>query len=126
MDDVWKYNGDVDGVQRTQYSLVSTSVQKSDPSQLASSSFSERETLTSGEGVMRLPSPTPAFSSLSQDQAATSNATLSSTSGPDLMSELGEGRSSPQTEVSRSKVSLGRRLTTHAQKHKCLNWNPYF
>ncbi|XP_053772327.1 LIM domain only protein 7 isoform X6 [Desmodus rotundus] len=103
MDDVWKYNGDVDGVQRTQYSLVSTSVQKSDPSQLASSSFSERETLTSGEGVMRLPSPTPAFSSLSQDQAATSNATLSSTSGPDLMSELGEGRSSPQTEVSRSK-----------------------
>lgn len=103
MDDVWKYNGDADGVKRTQYSSVSTSVQKSDPGQLASSSHSERETSTSGEGVMRLPSPAPSFSSLSQDQAATSNATLSSTSGPDLMSELGEGRSSPQTEVSRSK-----------------------
>ncbi|KAM5313252.1 LIM domain only protein 7 isoform 15-T15 [Glossophaga mutica] len=103
MDDVWKYNGDVDGVKRTQYSSVSTSVQKSDPSQLASSFFSERETLMSGEGVMRLPSPTPHFSSLSQDQVTTSNATLSSTSGPDLMSELGEVRSSPQTEVSRSK-----------------------
>ncbi|XP_054442421.1 LIM domain only protein 7 isoform X4 [Pteronotus mesoamericanus] len=103
MDDVWKYNGDVEGAKRTQHSLVSTSVQKPDPSQLASSSFSERATATSGEGAMRLPSPTPPFSSLSQDQAATSNATLSSTSGPDLMSELGEGRSSSQTEVSRSK-----------------------
>ncbi|XP_053521492.1 LIM domain only protein 7 isoform X5 [Artibeus jamaicensis] len=103
MDDIWKCNGDVDGVKRTQSSSVSTSVQKSDPSQLASSSFSERETPTSGEGVMRLPSPTPPFSSLSQDQAATSNATLSSTSGPNLITELGEGRSSPQTEVSRSK-----------------------
>lgn len=103
MDDIWKCNGDVDGVKRTQSSSVSTSVQKSDPSQLASSSFSERETSTSGEGVMRLPSPIPPFSSLSQDQATTSNATLSSTSGPNLISELGEGRSSPQTEVSRSK-----------------------
>ncbi|KAF6084233.1 LIM domain 7 [Phyllostomus discolor] len=104
MDDVWKYNGDADGVKRTQYSSVSTSVQKSDLGQLASSSLSERETsTTSGEGVMRLPSPSPPFSSLSQDQAATSNATLSSASGPNLMSELGEGRSSPQTEVSRSK-----------------------
>ncbi|XP_032466989.1 LIM domain only protein 7 isoform X40 [Phocoena sinus] len=35
-------------------------------------------------------------------QAATSKDTLSSTSSPDLTSELGEGRSSPQTEVSRS------------------------
>lgn len=103
MDDVWKYNGDVQGVKRTQYSSVSTSVQKSDPSQLASSDFGERETVTSGEGVMRLPSPTPPFSSLSQDWAATSNATWSSVSGPNSMSELGEGRSSPKTEVSRSK-----------------------
>ncbi|XP_070265030.1 LIM domain only protein 7 isoform X9 [Myotis yumanensis] len=103
MDDVWKYNGDVEGVKRTQYSSVSTSVQKSDPSQLASSSFGEREAVTSGEGVMRLPSPTPPFSSLSQDWASTSNATWSSVSGPNSMSELGEGRSSPQTDVSRSK-----------------------
>ncbi|CAK6442805.1 unnamed protein product [Pipistrellus nathusii] len=103
MDDVWKYNGDVEGVKRTQYSSVSTSMQKSDPSQLASSSFSEREAVTSGEGVMKLPSPTPPFSSLSQDWAATSNATWSSVSGPNSMPELGEGRSSPQTEVSSSK-----------------------
>ncbi|XP_036156568.1 LIM domain only protein 7 isoform X9 [Myotis myotis] len=103
MDDVWKYNGDVEGVKRTQYSSVSTSVQKSDPSQLASSDFGEKEAVTSGEGVMRLPSPTPPFSSLSQDWAATSNATWSSASGPNSMSEVGEGRSSPQTEVSRSK-----------------------
>lgn len=103
MDDIWKHNGDVEGVKRSQYSSLSTSVRKPDPSQLASSSFSEREAVTWGESVMRLPSPTPPFSSLSQDQAATSKATLSSTSGPDLMSELGEGRSSTQTEVSRSK-----------------------
>nr|XP_019593702.1 PREDICTED: LIM domain only protein 7 isoform X14 [Rhinolophus sinicus] len=103
MDDIWKHNGDVEGVKRSQYSSLSTSVHKPDPSQLASSSFSEREAVTWGESVMRLPSPTPPFSSLSQDQAATSKATLSSTSGPDLMSELGEGRSSAQTEVSRSK-----------------------
>ncbi|XP_074185492.1 LIM domain only protein 7 isoform X20 [Rhinolophus sinicus] len=103
MDDIWKHNGDVEGVKRSQYSSLSTSVRKPDPSQLASSSFSEREAVTWGESVMRLPSPTPPFSSLSQDQAATSKATLSSTSGPDLMSELGEGRSSAQTEVSRSK-----------------------
>lgn len=128
MDDVWKYNGDVEGVKRTQYSSVSTSVQKPDPRQLASSSFNERGagTSTLGENVMRLPSPTRPFSSLSQDQAATSNATLSSTSGLSLMSELGEGRSSPQIEGSRSKVGLGRCLITQAQKHKYLNWNPYF
>ncbi|PNI81362.1 LMO7 isoform 14, partial [Pan troglodytes] len=52
--------------------------------------------------VTRLPSPTSPFSSLSQDQAATSKATLSSTSGLDLMSESGEGEISPQREVSRS------------------------
>lgn len=103
MDDIWKHNGDVEGVKRSQHSSLSTSVHKPDPSQLASSSFSETEAVTLGETVMRLPSPTPPFSSLSQDQAATSKATLSSTSGPDLMSELGEGRSSAQTEVSRSK-----------------------
>lgn len=106
MDDVWKYNGDVEGVKRTQHSTVSTSVQKPDPSQPAAGSFSEREAATSGEDVMRLPSPTPRFSSLSQDQDAASKATLPSTFGPDLTSELEEGRSSPQTEVSRSKVSL--------------------
>ncbi|XP_032258727.1 LIM domain only protein 7 isoform X3 [Phoca vitulina] len=38
----------------------------------------------------------------SLDQAATSQATLSSTSGPDLTSAFGEGGSSPQTEVSGS------------------------
>lgn len=103
MDDVWKYNGDIEGVKRTQHSTVSTSVQKPDPSQPAAHSFSEREAATSGEDVMRLPSPTPRFSPPSQDQDAPSKATLSSTFGPDLTSELEEGRSSPQTEVSRSK-----------------------
>ncbi|XP_066236858.1 LIM domain only protein 7 isoform X2 [Saccopteryx leptura] len=102
MDDVWKYNGNAEGIKRTQYSSVITSVQKSDPGQLASSSSSEREAVTSGEGVTRLSSPTPPFSSPSQDQAATSNTKLSSTSDPELMSELREGRSSPQIE-SRSK-----------------------
>ncbi|XP_019484250.1 PREDICTED: LIM domain only protein 7 isoform X10 [Hipposideros armiger] len=103
MDDIWKHNGDVEGAKRSQYSSLSTSVQKPDPGQLASSSFSEREAATLGESVVRVASPTPPFSSLSQDQAATSKATLSSASGSDLMSELGEGRSSPQTEISRSK-----------------------
>ncbi|XP_045335195.1 LIM domain only protein 7 isoform X26 [Leopardus geoffroyi] len=102
MDDGWKYNGDVEYVKRTQSSLVSTSVHKPDMSQLATSKSSEREGVAVGEGVMQLPSPTPSFSSLSQEEAATSKATLSSPSGPDLMSELGEGGSSPQTEVSRS------------------------
>ncbi|VFV29663.1 lim domain only protein 7 [Lynx pardinus] len=100
MDDGWKYNGDVEYVKRTQSSLVSTSVHKPDTSQLATSKSSEREGVAVGEGVMQLPSPTPSFSSLSQEEAATSKATLSSPSGPDLMSELGEGGSSPQTEVS--------------------------
>uniref|UniRef100_A0A8C9MAR5 LIM domain 7 n=1 Tax=Panthera tigris altaica TaxID=74533 RepID=A0A8C9MAR5_PANTA len=102
MDDGWKYNGDVEYVKRIQSSLVSTSVHKPDTSQLATSKSSEREGVTVGEGVMQLPSPTLSFSSLSQEEAATSKATLSSPSGPDLMSELGEGGSSPQTEVSRS------------------------
>ncbi|XP_057163967.1 LIM domain only protein 7 isoform X8 [Ursus arctos] len=102
MDDAWKYNGDVEDAKRTHNSLVSTSVQKLDIGQLVSSKSSEREIAALGEGVMGLPSPTSSFSSLSLDQAATSKATLSSTSGPDLTSEFGEGGSSPQTEVSRS------------------------
>ncbi|EHH29057.1 hypothetical protein EGK_09377, partial [Macaca mulatta] len=69
--------------------------------QLASSSFSQRE-VAATEDAIRQPSPTSPFSSLSQDQAATSKATLSSTSGLDLMSESGEGEISPQREVSRS------------------------
>ncbi|XP_070096030.1 LIM domain only protein 7 isoform X18 [Equus caballus] len=102
MDDAWKYNGDVEGVRRTQITSVSISAQKPDTSLPAFSSSSARETAAAGEDMTRLPSPTPTFSSLSQDQAATSKATLSSASGPDLMSEPGERRSSPQTEVSRS------------------------
>ncbi|XP_059000318.1 LIM domain only protein 7 isoform X11 [Mustela lutreola] len=102
MDDSWKYNGHVEDAKRTQNSLVSTSVQRPDLSQLVSSKSSERERAEVGEGVMGLPSPTPSYSSLSQDQADTSRATLSSTSGPDLTSEFGEGGSSPQMEDSRS------------------------
>ncbi|XP_070376086.1 LIM domain only protein 7 isoform X17 [Equus asinus] len=102
MDDAWKYNGDVEGVRRTQITSLSISAQKPDASLPAFSSSSGRETAAAGEDMTRLPSPTPTFSSLSQDQAATSKATLSSASGPDLMSEPGERRSSPQTEVSRS------------------------
>ncbi|XP_032466980.1 LIM domain only protein 7 isoform X34 [Phocoena sinus] len=102
MDDSWKYNGDVEGIKRTQSSSVSISVQRPDTSQFASRSSSEREAAAPRESVMRLLSPTPTFSSPSQGQAATSKDTLSSTSSPDLTSELGEGRSSPQTEVSRS------------------------
>ncbi|XP_044105829.1 LIM domain only protein 7 isoform X7 [Neovison vison] len=102
MDDSWKYNGHVEDAKRTQNSLVSTSVQRPDLSQLVSSKSSERERAEAGEGVTGLPSPTPSFSSLSQDQADTSRATLSSTSGPDLTSEFGEGGSSPQMEDSRS------------------------
>lgn len=108
MDDSWKYNGDVEGIKRTQSSSVSISVQRPDTSQLASRSSSETEASAPRESVMRLLSPTPTFSSPSQGQAATSKDTLSSTSSPDLTSELGEGRSSPQTEVSRSQVGLGR------------------
>ncbi|XP_057388777.1 LIM domain only protein 7 isoform X5 [Balaenoptera acutorostrata] len=102
MDDSWKYNGDIEGIKRSQSSSVSISVQRPDTSQLASSSSSEREAAASRESTMRLQSPTPTFSSPSQDQAATSKDMLSSTSSPDLTSELGGGRSSPQTEVSRS------------------------
>nr|XP_036866175.1 LIM domain only protein 7 isoform X11 [Manis javanica] len=103
MDDVWKYNGDVEGIKRTQSSLASTSVHTPDTSQLASS-LSSKGDAVAGENGVQLPSPAPAFSSPSQDQAATPTATMSSSlSGPDLMSELEEGRTSPQTEVSKKK-----------------------
>ncbi|XP_064225178.1 LIM domain only protein 7 isoform X4 [Aotus nancymaae] len=102
MDDAWKYNGDVEDIKRTQNSVVSTPAPNLDTSQLASSSSSQKEVAATEEDVTRLPSPTSPFSSLSQDQAATSKATLSSTSGLDLMSESGEGEISPQREVSTS------------------------
>ncbi|XP_069323767.1 LIM domain only protein 7 isoform X3 [Eulemur rufifrons] len=102
MDDAWKYNGDVEGIKRTQTNSVSTSAQHLEASQLATSSSSQKEAAAAAEDVIRLPSPTPSFSSLSQDQAATSKATLSSLSGLDLMSESGEGGNSPQREVPRS------------------------
>ncbi|XP_036749812.2 LIM domain only protein 7 isoform X12 [Manis pentadactyla] len=103
MDDVWKYNGDVEGIKRTQSSVASTSVHTLDTSQLASS-LSSKGDAAAGENGVRLPSPAPTFSSPSQDQAATPTATVSSSlSGPDLMSELEEGRTSPQTEVSKKK-----------------------
>nr|XP_028693424.1 LIM domain only protein 7 isoform X11 [Macaca mulatta] len=102
MDDAWKYNGDVEDIKRTPNNVVSTPAPNSDASQLASSSFSQREVAATEEDATRQPSPTSPFSSLSQGQAATSKATLSSTSGLDLMSESGEGEISPQREVSRS------------------------
>nr|XP_016780879.1 LIM domain only protein 7 isoform X18 [Pan troglodytes] len=102
MDDAWKYNGDVEDIKRTPNNVVSTPAPSPDASQLASSLSSQKEVAATEEDVTRLPSPTSPFSSLSQDQAATSKATLSSTSGLDLMSESGEGEISPQREVSRS------------------------
>ncbi|ELW72804.1 LIM domain only protein 7 [Tupaia chinensis] len=101
MDNSWKYNGDIEGRKRTQNNSVNTSVQKPEMSQLASSSSRERET-AAREAEMRLPSPAPPFSSLSQDQTDTSQATPSSTSGPSSLFESREGRNSPQREVSRS------------------------
>ncbi|KAM6177785.1 LIM domain only protein 7 [Rhynchocyon petersi] len=97
MDDTWKYNGNVEDMKRTH----TTSTLKPDEVQPPSSLLNDQETV-SREGVMRLPSPTPSSSSLSQDQTATSKAEWSSTSGLDLLSESGEGRSSPQAERSRS------------------------
>ncbi|XP_011827393.1 PREDICTED: LIM domain only protein 7 isoform X2 [Mandrillus leucophaeus] len=102
MDDAWKYNGNVEDIKRTPNNVASTPAPNSDASQLASSSSSQREAAATEEDVTRQSSPTSPFSSLSQDQAATSKATLSSTSGLDLMSESGEGEISPQREVSRS------------------------
>ncbi|KAM5147153.1 LIM domain only protein 7 isoform 7-T7 [Callospermophilus lateralis] len=101
MDDGWKYNGDVEGSKRIQNNSFNTPAQKPDNSQLVSSSSSKSEA-AAGEGVVRLPSPTPTFSSFSQDHTATSKATLSSMSGPNSVSESEEGRNSSQREVSRS------------------------
>ncbi|XP_071467548.1 LIM domain only protein 7 isoform X1 [Marmota flaviventris] len=101
MDDGWKYNGDVEGSKRIQNNSLNTPAQKPDNSQLVSSLSSKSEA-AAGEGVVRLPSPTPTFSSFSQDHTATSKATLSLMSGPNSVSESGEGRNSPQREVSRS------------------------
>ncbi|XP_006901192.1 PREDICTED: LIM domain only protein 7-like [Elephantulus edwardii] len=97
MDDSWKYNGSVASMKKTQ----NTSALKPATSPPPSSSLNE-ETAASGEGAMRLPSPSPSSSSLSHDQAATSKAEWSPTSVLDLVSESGEGSSSPQAEHSRS------------------------
>lgn len=119
MDDGWKYNGDVEGSKRIQNNSFNTPAQKPDNSQLVSSSSSKSEA-AAGEGVVRLPSPTPTFSSFSQDHTATSKATLSLMSGPNSVSESGEGRNSPQREVSRSQVSLGRLFIIAVQAPKDL------
>ncbi|XP_037655749.1 LIM domain only protein 7 isoform X6 [Choloepus didactylus] len=100
MDDAWKYNGDVEGSKRTQNNSASSTAQKPDASPPRSSS-SEREA-TAGKDMARLPSPIPSYSSLSQDQNATSKAELSSMSSPDLMSMSGEETDSLQIEASTS------------------------
>ncbi|XP_021563049.1 LIM domain only protein 7 isoform X2 [Carlito syrichta] len=102
MDDSWKYNGDAEGIKRTQSNLVSSPAQNPDAGHLALVSSGQREAAATAEGVMELLSLAPPFSSPSQDQAATSKATLSSTSGPDLLSESGAGENSTQEEVLRS------------------------
>ncbi|XP_069858937.1 LIM domain only protein 7-like isoform X8 [Dipodomys merriami] len=102
MDDGWKYNGDVEGAKKTQHNLASTPAPKPDTSQLVSSMSSEMEAAT-GEGVTgRLTSPISPFSSLSQEEAAAPKTTLSSMSGPDLLSDSAEERSLLQREVSKS------------------------
>ncbi|XP_069858902.1 LIM domain only protein 7-like isoform X3 [Dipodomys merriami] len=102
MDDGWKYNGDVEGAKKTQHNLASTPAPKPDTSQLVSSMSSEMEAAT-GEGVTgRLTSPMSPFSSLSQEEAAAPKTTLSSMSGPDLLSDSAEERSLLQREVSKS------------------------
>ncbi|XP_058132557.1 LIM domain only protein 7 isoform X6 [Dasypus novemcinctus] len=101
MDDAWKYNGVVEGFKTTQNNSASSSAQKPDASPVPWSSSSE-SVATTGKEAMRFPSPTPSFSSLSQDHGATSQIELSSMSGPDLMSESGEERNSLQTEASTS------------------------
>ncbi|XP_026644160.1 LIM domain only protein 7 isoform X3 [Microtus ochrogaster] len=89
MDDSWKYNGDVEVVKRPQRNFVIAPAPKLDSTQFVLGSSSEKEAAP-GEDVASVSSSTP-FSSLSQDQAATSKATHS-----------GEGRSSPLRDVSRS------------------------
>ncbi|XP_055965675.1 LIM domain only protein 7 isoform X5 [Sorex fumeus] len=99
LDDSWKYNGDIDSSKRTQTSS-GTMTRTLDPVPLAPSLSSVQETTV--ESVTQGPSPTSSLASLSQDQPATSKATLSSMSGLDSMSESGEGPGSPQREVSKS------------------------
>ncbi|EHB16779.1 LIM domain only protein 7, partial [Heterocephalus glaber] len=101
MDPGWKYHGNVEGVKTTENNSVSLPALKPDTCQLVSSLSSEREAVP-GEGVASLPSPTPAFSPLSQDLAPASKDTLSLTSDPNLMLEPEERRSSSQREISRS------------------------
>ncbi|XP_040607372.1 LIM domain only protein 7 isoform X4 [Mesocricetus auratus] len=100
MDDSWKYNGDIEVVKRSTQTLVKAAAPKLDSTQFVLGSSSQREA-TTREDVASMSSPTP-LSSLSQDQAATSKATLSSMSGLDSVSDSGEGRSLPPREVSRS------------------------
>ncbi|XP_054990027.1 LIM domain only protein 7 isoform X2 [Sorex araneus] len=100
LDDSWKYNGDVDSSKRTQTSSGSALIRTPDPVPLTTSLSSVQETTV--ENVTRGPSPASSLASLSQDQPATSKATLSSMSGLDSMSESGEGQGSPQREVSKS------------------------
>ncbi|XP_013372026.1 PREDICTED: LIM domain only protein 7 isoform X13 [Chinchilla lanigera] len=102
MDAGWKYNGDGESVKTTENSSTHLLAPKPDTSHLVSSLSSEREPIIE-EGVVRLPSSTLPFSSLSQDLAAASEDMLSLTSGPSLMSEPEEGRSSSQRENSRSR-----------------------
>ncbi|XP_058526616.1 LIM domain only protein 7 isoform X3 [Ochotona princeps] len=100
MDNGWKYNGNFRSIKSIQNSSVSTSVPKVETSHLSASASIERQAAT--EDVMRLPSPTPSLSSLSQDQPDTSKATSSSVSGIDSKSEFGQERYPLQGEVSSS------------------------
>lgn len=102
MDDGWKYNGDVEVVKREQHDSGRAAGMKPDSSHFILGSSSEKEVAT-GEDVASLSSfVLPSSSSLSHDQAASSKATFSSTSGLDSVSDSGEGRSSSLREVSRS------------------------
>ncbi|XP_040847212.1 LIM domain only protein 7 isoform X2 [Ochotona curzoniae] len=101
MDNGWKYNGNFRSIKSIQNSSVSTSAPKVETSHLSANASTERQATT--EDVMRLPSPTPSLSSLSQDQPDSSKATPSSVSGIDSMSEFGQERHPLQEEVSRSR-----------------------
>ncbi|XP_012865736.1 PREDICTED: LIM domain only protein 7 isoform X1 [Dipodomys ordii] len=102
MDDGWKYNGDVEGAKKTHHNLASTPAPKPDTSQLVSSMSSEMEAAAGEDVTGRLTSPMSPFSSLSQEEAAAPKTTLSSMSGPDLLSDSAEERSLFQREVSKS------------------------
>lgn len=101
MDDGWKYNGDVEVVKREQHDSGRATGLKPDSSHFILGSSSETEVAT-GEDVASLSSLALPSSSLSHDQAASSKATFSSTSGLGSVSDSGEGRSSQLREVSRS------------------------